>query len=150
MRIDCLHGYFIFTENKVGEASDFMTISGLKLSKVGSFYTFETLADAQDYCLVGKALVGGHVATVTHEGPPWEIFEKNGVVYDFVKDLVVPINSITAKGFIRNAGNYFTASGLLIPGSIMDDGSRVKDYSTYFLDRRASWLYSEVSFVENT
>ena len=146
MRIQCKHGFFIFRESKVGEISDFMSLTGLSLAPREDYYTFETLQNAPDYSLIGKPLVGGAVAIKTFQGAPWEVFEANGLVYDFTLDLVVPIATIIAKTKVKLAGNYFVSPGLILPGSLTDEG-RVKDYAAWYLNTRASWLYSGVEYV---
>lgn len=146
MRIQCKHGYFIFRESKVGEISDFMSLTGLALAPKDDFYTFETLIDAPNYSLVGKPILGLTPAIKTFEGEPWEVFKENQIVYDFTKDLVVPLLSINSTTRVKLAGNYLVSPGLILPGSLTDEG-RVKDYAAWFLNSRASWLYSGVEYV---
>lgn len=146
MRIRCLHGYFIFTELKVGQVSDFISRYGFDLVAIGDHYTFSALESAPKYSLKNKTLLG-NVATSNFEGEPWQVFEKNGLVYDFDKGLVVPINSITKVTTIDQAGNKFVSPGLILPGSTTVGGERVKDYSAWFSRDTLTFLYSEVSYV---
>jgi hypothetical protein len=146
MKIRCLHGYFIFEETRIGQVSDFMGRFGLDLVPVGPYYTFSDLEDAPKYSLKGKTLLG-NVALANFEGEPWEIFEENGLVYDFDKSLVVPIATILAVTTIAQAGNRFVSPGLIIPGSATAGGKRVKDYSAWFSRDTLRFLYSEVAYV---
>lgn len=147
MRVKCLHGFFIFEETRVGQVSDFMSLTGLSIVPWRDQFTFEPLAEAPAYSLLGKEIFGVP-ATATFEGEPWEVFEANGLVYDFVEGLVVPIQSVTQVTAIKLAGNRFISPGLILPGSLTDEG-RVKDYAAWFSRDRSplSWLYSEVGYV---
>lgn len=146
MRVKCLHGYFIFEETKVGQISQFMSYSGVPLVPKDNYYTFEKLLDAPNYSLIGKDLLG-YVATKTFEGDPWLVFEENQVVYDFTLDMMRLISSVTKTTTVRNVGNRFYSPGLILPGSLTAEGSRVKDYTAWFSRDRLTWLYSEVSYV---
>lgn len=146
MRVKCLHGFFIFQETKVGQVSDFMSLTGLSLVPWRDAYTFEDLEDAPDFSLKGKTMLGVS-ANENFEGEPWEIFEANELVYDFSKGLIVPISSITQTTTIQAAGNRFISPGLILPGSLTDEGDRVRDYSAWFSRDTLRWLYSEVGYV---
>lgn len=147
MKIQCLHGYFKFYENRVGELSDFMEYSGLSLVAKSDYYTFSALENAPKHSLAGKELFPGFVAIKTFEGEPWEIFKENACVFNFLTNKVVPIASITNQTQVNFAGNRLTSPGLLLPGSLVQTGRKVQDYLTYYTTSRASWLYSEVGYV---
>lgn len=146
MRIKCLHGYFIFQETKVGQVSDFMSRFGFSLTPIGEYYTFEDLIDAPTHSLTGKTLFT-LPATATIEGEPWDIFEANSIVYNFSTGLVAPIASITQLIKIEQAGNKFISQGLILPGSITEDGTRVRDYSAWYSRDTLKFSYSEVVYV---
>lgn len=143
MKLKCQHGFFYFEETRIGEASDFISTSGLDLVPWRAGYTFELLGDVPAYTLAGKAFLG-LPATKSYEGEPGVLFEQNGVVYDFTKGILVPIASVTQRTTVELAGNRFISPGLILPGSITD-GGRVKDYAAWFT--RDRWLYSEVTYV---
>lgn len=146
LKLKCLHGFFIFQETNIGQMSDFMSLTGLTVVPFGKDFTFEFLADAPDYSLAGKTMLG-IPAIKTFAGKPWEIFEANGFIYDFDKGLVRPIELTTDVVSIEAAGNRFVSPGLIMPGSLTADGNRVKDYSAWYYSSRQRWLYSEVSYV---
>lgn len=146
LKLNCLHGYFIFEENASGQISEYMSLTGLSLVKKNNYYTFQYLLDSPRYSLAGKNYLN-LPATKTFEGNEWEVFEENGFIYDFTLNLLVPIQSVFKKTTIKVAGNRFISPGLILPGSITDDGSRVKGYSAWYSKERATWLYSEVSYV---
>jgi hypothetical protein len=123
-----------------------MSLTGLKLVKWRDAYTFEYLEEAPEFSIAGKAVLGVPSAA-TFEGEPWEVFEKNGIVYDFGKGIAVPIATITQTVKISLAGNRFISSGLILPGSLTADGKRVKDYSAWFSRDTLRWLYSAVDYV---
>lgn len=146
MKLRVRHGYFIFEETAPGQVSDFMRRVNVELVSRDNHYTFKKLSTAPLYSLSGKSLLG-FTALKTFEGSPWEVFEANGVVYDFIKDELVPIQSVTQVTEIREARTVFVSPGLILPGSLTVEGSRIKDYSAWFSRDRATWHYGEVGFV---
>ena len=146
MRIICRHGYFTFQELRVGQVSDFMSRYGLDLVSKGSEFTFSDLESAPKYSLKNKDLMG-NVALFNFEGEPWQVFEKNNLVYNFDTGLVVPISSITEVITVDEVGNKFISPGLIQPGSTTAGGQRVKDYSAWFSRDTLTFLYSEVAYV---
>ncbi len=143
MKIKCSHGYFTFEENYSGEISDFMAMTGLMIVSNNEIFTFEELADAPDYALVGGEYLGAAVSE-TYEGKPHEIMRANGLVYDFSQSLVVPIATIVNMVELKNAGAYYVANGLILPGSVTDDGERITDYSAWY-SKATGFRYSEVN-----
>ncbi len=141
MKIKCLHGYFLFDEDRAGELSDFMRVYGFDIVLENRHYTFSFLKDAPRYSILGGTYLGAP-AIKTFEGEPWDIMRQNKLVYDFTLDAVIPIASVTQLIKLKSAGNYYLTSGLIIPGSITDDGSRVKEYAASYID---TFTYSEVS-----
>lgn len=150
MRLKCLHGYFILSESKSGQVSDFMSLTGLSIESKKDYFTFSDLVDAPHYSIIAKPIQIGLVplpAIATFEGEPWEVLEQNEMVYDFSRGLLVPIVSITKIIKIQNAGNKFISNGLIIPGSLTDEGQRVKSYDAYFIRESMKWVYTEVEYV---
>ena len=113
---------------------------------VGDLYTFLRLEDAPRYSLKGKPFLG-FTAVKTFEGEPWEVFEANGVVYNFATGLVVPIETITTITKVTPAGNRFVSPGMILPGSLTVEGERVKDYAAHFSRDRQTFLYTDVTYV---
>lgn len=146
MKTRCLHGYFIFEETKSGQLSDFMSYSGLKLTPRGPYFTFDFLAFAPRYSIQGKPYLN-LTATKTFEGEPWEVFAANGFAFDFTTDLLKPILTVTQLVSIKTVGHRFISNGLILPGSVTDDGKRVKDYAAHYSKETLRWLYSEVTYV---
>jgi hypothetical protein len=144
--IRCLHGYFQFREINAGDVSRFMSLySDLPpIVAVEDYYTFETLADAPTHVIKGNTYLGV-VTTKTFAGTPWEIMRENSLVYDFVNDQVVNINSVTKKLVIATSAYWFIVPGLILPGSVTDDGLRVRDYAARYLFDSQRFRYSEVS-----
>jgi hypothetical protein len=132
-------------EDKAGQISDFMSLFGFDLALKDHYYTFSDLIDAPNYSIAGGAFLGAPT-TVTFSGQPWEVMRENELVYDFSRGLVVPIQSILKTFQIKSAANYFLSSGLILPGSVTDDGSRVKDYAAFFLFEKMKFKYSEVGY----
>lgn len=148
MRIRCRHGYFMFEELRPGQISDFMQYSNFEaeLVSVDDYYTFDLLKDAPRFSLPGLELLGTP-AIAMFEGEPWKVFEANEMVYDFTKDLIAPISSVTRLVTVAQIGNAFISPGLILPGSLTTAGKRVKDYSAWFSRDTLSWQYTEIGYV---
>lgn len=146
MKLRCLHGYFIFEETAIGQVADFMGYTGFELVPKDGYFTFASLAEAPVFSLAGAPLLLGTPATVTFEGRPWEVFKANGVIYDFTTDTLVPIASVIQKTEIKEAGNRYWSPGLILPGTITEDG-KVQDFAGFFSRDKLRWLYSEVTYV---
>ena len=141
-----MHGFFIFEDFKTSQISDYMALTGFSIVKKNDYYTFEKLQNAPDYSIIGKPILGA-VATKTFEGYPWDVFEKNGLVYDFSTNLVKPILTVVSKTNINVGNGYFVAKGLILPGAINQNGQRVKSFSAFYSRDRQTWLYTEVDYV---
>lgn len=143
MKIDCRHGFFVFEETEVGQISHFMSLFGLEIERYGDVFTFSDLVDAPDYSLPGGTFLGCPT-TEAFEGPPWDVMRANSIVYDFNLGAVVPIISITQVVKIKAAGDALITTGMIIPGSVREDGTRVTDYAAFYDPNRPGFKYSEV------
>lgn len=146
MKINCRHGYFLFEEQRPGEVSEFISLFGLELVAKDWYFTFADLEEAPKFSLTGLPYLST-VAIATFEGQPWEVFEANAMVYNYDLGLVLPILSTTNLVKLSNAGHFFVSSGLIMPGSLTDGGSRVKDYAAWFSLDTLKCIYSEVAYV---
>ena len=147
MRIRCLHGFFIFDEDAAGEISRFMQIfSDLPSIVPDPLYgfTFETLANAPTHVIAGNNYLGAP-ATVTYEGKPWEIMRANSLIYNYQTDTVGLIATVTKRLELVTAAHFFLSPGLIMPGTVTDDGERVTDYSARYLFDSGKFKYSEVT-----
>ncbi len=135
----------MFEEAKAGQVSKLTNLFGFEFALKNGYYTFSTLDDAPEYSILGGTFLGAPCIK-TFEGKPWEVMRENGLVYDFVNDEVVPILTIVNPVKIYEASNYFLSNGMILPGSVTEDGSRVKDYAAHYLFDTAKFKYSEVSF----
>lgn len=141
----CINGFFIIKETSVGQVSDFMTLTGLSIVPWREHFTFETLAMAPNYSLKGKDYLG-LTPTVTIEGEPWDVFEANGFVFDFDNDELAMFSEIDQSTIMNLAGNRYVSPGLILPGSVLTSGAKVKSYTGYFSRNTLRWLYSEVKY----
>lgn len=146
MKIKCLHGFFIFEETKAGQVSHFMSYTGLALAPWRDRFTFEFTEMAQDYSIKGKPFLG-FTALKTFAGEPWEVFEANGVIYDFNEGILKPISAITTITKVSLIGDRYGSPGLILPGSVTEDGERVKDYAAFFSRDTLRFQYTEVGYV---
>lgn len=144
MKIKCLHGYFIFQERSPGQISRFISTYGFDIEPIAEGYTFLSLVGAPKYSISGGTYLGAP-AIKTFEGEPWEVMEENDLVYDFTQDKVVPISTITQAVQTKQTANYFLANGLILPGSLTEEGLRVKDYAAFYLFDTVTFNYSELN-----
>lgn len=145
MRIKCLHGYYMFEESKAGQIADFLNLFGFQLISKDGYYTFSSLDSAPEFSIKGSTYLGAP-CTKSFEGKPWEVMKQNGLVYDFVNDAVVALETIAYKIQLLETNSYFLSNGMIVAGSVRDDGSRVRDYAAHYLFDTAKFKYSEVSF----
>lgn len=146
MKVNCLHGYFIFDEERPGEIAEFAHYFGLPIVSKDGYFVPEALQDAPDYAIQGSSYLSG-TGIKTFAGKPWEVMEANSLVYDISNDLIKPITSITQSFAIDQTGFYFFSRGLIQPGSIRADGKRVKSYRGWFSMDTLNFRYSEVQYV---
>ncbi len=144
MRIDCLHGYFKFTETRSGQLQQFANYFRFDLTRSGDHFTFLDLFDAPKHSIAGGTFLG-IPTTATFEGQPWEVMRENGLVYNFITGKIVPIASIVQTAKLDQAATYLVSSGMILPGSITDDG-RVTDYSAHYDAAMSVFRYSEVEY----
>lgn len=145
MRVNCIHGYFIFREEGAGETSDLMSLYSMDLVPKDDYFTFEILSHAPSYSVKGSNYLGA-VANKTFQGKPWQVMRANNLVYDFINRKVLPISEVQERFSLPLGKSYYFNDGLLLPGSVMADGSRVKDYSAWYSWRSSKFRYSEVNF----
>lgn len=144
MKIKCMHGFFLFEEQRPGEASEFSSLFGLELEPFDNYFTFAPLAEAPDFALAGLPYLEA-TTTKTFAGRPWDVMRENNLVYNFNTGLVVPITSITQAVKLSLAGTYWVSPGLILPGSLTDEGTRVTDYAAWFSKGIMEFKYSEVT-----
>lgn len=147
MKIKCLHGYFIFEEVKVGQISEFMSLTGLELVPVDNYFTFSFLSDAPQYSILLSPYLG-IPAIKTFEGKPWEVMRENKLVYNFNLGLVVPLLSVVNLISVQAAQHYYMSDGLIMPGSLTDRGKRVTDYSAWFSIDSMRYKYTEITYAD--
>lgn len=148
MRIRCRHGFFTFHEEVLGEVSKFASNFELDLVPYEDAFTFENLADAEEYSLFGKPYLN-LPAIKTFEGTPWEILEENDFVYSLALNLIVPIQSIVTTFSLSQSDYYYLADGLLQPGAFSGlGGGRLINYTAWYSFNGKRFRYSEVELDE--
>ncbi len=142
-----MHGYFEFEEQRAGEVSDFSSLFGLEMARREDHFTFAALQYFPDYTLAGKVFSAtlATIATQTFAGYPRDVLWFNSMVYNFNTGMIVPIASIVNTVSLDIAGNYFLSPGLILPGSLTAEGTRVTDYSAWFSTDTMKFKYSEVT-----
>lgn len=147
MKVDCLHGYFKFYDDTIGQINHFVSLYGLPIVRSNDHFTFEALVDAPDYSIEGGLYLGA-LSTKTFEGDPWEVMKENKLVYNFNLSKVVRIETITDAIVISPSVYFFlSSSGMIQPGSVTEDGLRVTDYSASYSFERPGFRYVGVSYV---
>ncbi len=132
MKINCTSGFFFIEETRPGEVSDFIQITDLAIVPYKNGYTFEFLSEAPDYSIAGGTYLGA-VASKTFAGDPSDIFRENFLIYDFNKNLVLPLATVFQPVALTKAGRYYVSDGLILPGSLTSTGERINSYVSHFL-----------------
>jgi hypothetical protein len=146
MKIKCQHGFFLFEERSPGDVSQFISLFGFDIVPYKEKFTFDFLSTAKDYSILGNTYLGA-LATKTFEGEPYEIMAENDLIYDFNKNLVVNIFTVSQQIRLLKSGSLFISDGLLLPGSFNETGKRVIDFSGWFSFDNFKFKYSEVTLV---
>lgn len=148
MRIDSLHGFFQFREDRAGELAEFARVFGidtLNLVAVDDYFTFEALSLAPAYAINTGTYLGAQ-AKKTFSGKPWEIMRENDLVFDLSLGRVVNFLTVTNRIDLSQSDSYFISSGLINPGSMADD-KRVLSYKGFYSFGSGRFRYSEVERV---
>lgn len=146
MKLRCLHGFFKIEEVRLGELSRFISRFGLNIQPMQDFYTFEPLVGAPRFSIKGLPYLEADTIK-TFEGNPWEVMRENELVYNFNTGKVVLLSTVDQQIQLQRAGNFWVSNGLILPGSLTEDGQRVTDYAAWFSWETLSFKYSEVSVV---
>lgn len=146
MKITCLSGYYVFEESMPGEISDFINYTRLDLVRRENYFTFKNLLDAPEFSISSMPLLN-LIANITCEGKPWDVFKANGFSYDFTTGKIVNSNLVIKKFTIKGSGNMMVSPGLILPGSINQDGQKIESYVCWYDRSGGSWYYTEVTYV---
>src|SRR5690349_5369503 len=132
MRITCLHGYFIFREDQIGEIAKFNSMYEQDLVKKDDYFTFQLLASAPIYSVAASPWLSAAIPTATFCGQPWEVMAANGFIYNVSLKLIQAKELITTQAqFFRKYSN-FMSRGLIQPGSFNTNWQQITGYSGGF------------------
>lgn len=145
LKINCLHGFYIFEESEPGQISRFVTLFGLSLAKWRHAFTFEALAEAPEFAISGQSYLGAAVLN-THAGEPWQIMKANGLIYNFGSGELMQKALIKTIADLDQSGPYFVSSGLILPGSLLKDGRKIHSYNAHFSFNTLRFRYSGVDY----
>lgn len=107
MRIFCKNGYYKFYPQNIGDLKFFTEVTGFNLKPEKDYYTFDTLANLDNYIFAGWPL-GLSVAIKNYAGDKAELFKNNKVTYNYTLDQIVPI--LTVVGSMRIDEGAFMAT----------------------------------------
>jgi|SRR5690606_31607285 len=146
MRILCIHGYFLFFPETATQLSRFKDQFDLELYPKDDYYTFEGLLDAPTYSIVGADYMGVR-ATQTFSGKPWEVFAKNGLVWNLASKRVAFKQSIIGRIDSPLSGYYFSSDTLIIqPGQMNALGRRLVSYDARLNEKTQSLHVSRFDY----
>lgn len=142
MKIVCLHGYFMFYEDKPGEIALFNSRYNQDLCAKDDYYTFKGLKTVPEYSIKGATFMN-LTALETYTGKPFEIFRKNGFVYNFLLKTIA-LKAANGSYFKPiNVGSFNYDVGLVMPGSFSDDSRKITGYTCKFDFDGALFKYTE-------
>ena len=130
MRIFCKNGYYKFYPQNIGDLKFFTEATGFKLKPEKDYYTFDTLADLDNYIFAGWTL-GLSIAIKNYAGDKAELLKANGVMYNYTIDQIVPTLSIIGKLRI-DEGAYMATPELPQAGKFTGLLNRVTGFSGFY------------------
>ncbi len=146
MKLTCIHGYFIAREDVPGEIARFNSLFSQDFVSKDDYYTFELLADAPDFSIVGLAYLN-LVGLVNYAAKPFEVMEQNGFIYDFSNKVLKPIEAIAIQITPIRLNEAYSTRGLIQPGSLTKDWERVKGYNCDINMTNLTFIYSGIIYA---
>lgn len=145
MIIDCLHGYFQIRETEPGQAVKFNYRYNQDLKLCGDYFTFSGLKGAPRFSIPTISYLGVPAKKV-YEGEPWQVMKANGLVYDFILKTVRLIGDVTDQVQFNANNEYWTARGLIRPGSFDPVGQKITGYTCHYDYYMRLFRYTEFSY----
>lgn len=145
LKINCLHGFFIFEESEPGQISRFTTLFGLSFARWREAFTFENLENAPTFAISGQKYLNAAV-DLTFAGEPWDIMKANGLVYNFGTGELIKKSEVKTLINLEQSGAYWLSSGLILPGSLLKDGRKIHSYNAHFSFNTLRFRYSGVDY----
>lgn len=134
MRVVCRHGHFAFYPRRSSDIYQFATSFDVELVREEDYFTFDALAGADKYSILGKPYLN-LPALKTYEGNPWDVLRENDYVYSLSLGLIVPKLSILGIAEISQQSFYYVTNvPLLQPGVRTVLGQQILSYSGEFYD----------------
>lgn len=145
MKITCIHGYFIFREQSVGEIAKFNSLYDQDLTAFDDYYTFSLLVDSPIYTISGTSWLGV-LANASFCGKPWELMRENSFVYNVQSSQIVAISTVTNRASITRTYADYLARGLIQPGSFDANYQRITGYNGILDFSTLNFYYSELFY----
>lgn len=130
MRVYCKNGYYKFYPQDIGALKFFIEATGFNLKAEKDYYTFDTLANLNNYIFAGWPL-GLSIAIKNYAGDKSELLKVNQVTYNYTIDQIVPIVSIIGKLRI-DEGAYMSTPELPQVGKFTGLLNRVTGFSGFY------------------
>lgn len=146
MIVTCLHGYFIFTEDLMGEVAFFNSFYSQNLVAKNNYYTFSKLALAPIYSVAPLPYLDVPT-TKTYCGEPWEVMRENGIVYNFTLGIAQPKSAITATTPITRTKYGYRTNGIIQPGSFSPDLKKITGFQGRIDFDTQSFDYTEIFYA---
>lgn len=97
MKVICERGYYKFFPESPSEIAQFENVFNRVLVPVRDYYTFEKLANLDDYSIEGQEY-GGIIAKVNYAGRVEDVFYENGLKYNIQDDTIETNDKLTIIG----------------------------------------------------
>lgn len=85
MIVDCIHGFYKFVPENLGDIAIWQDYNEKELVSAGEYYTFKSLAEMPNYSFIGGTYAGNPLI-VNYSGEQSEVLRQNNLIYDYDKD----------------------------------------------------------------
>lgn len=145
IKINCINGYFQLRETSPGEINKFIQNYGFDLVLLKDYFTFSFLNNAPEFSIQGGEYLGV-VCSKTYSGEPWDIMKENNIIYDFIDNKAKLLNQVIKSVTIVRSSLYYVINGLVMPGSLTDEGSLIRTYEAWYDFKTNRFKYGRIDF----
>lgn len=148
MKIICNKGFYKFFPSFVGEVKLWENKNGIRLFKVGDFWTFESLANFPNYSFKGQILPEGNIAVVNYAGKPEDVLAKNQLTYNVKMGIITPRALVIVQRLSYATGAYLTFPSIPQAFALDQDLQQISGFEA-FVDVRLNTYKIERFIYEN-
>ena len=130
MKIKCESGFYKFFPENPLEIGAFEKRFGYKLKYTRGFWTFDELAELQNYSFKGHYLAGLNIGSINFAGTPEEVLKKNNLTYNLKFETIIPKGTILTY-LNYGKGQYMSSKELPQAFGFDKDGNRISGFEGF-------------------